>query len=279
MNTHHHDHDQPTTILTLTSPRRMSSTSARTPTKRSLRLTDSVHAHPLLAARVIDPSHASETRAADACVDACFAPSTLSLSFSAAVTKAVRAYERERAQARDRRGRHGRKGRDEREDARRRRGGLGEMFWLRFGSDAASNEDDEEEGESGESEWDEKRATGDNSVDGTVDGECDGAEMEPPRGELAPLEIPLAALLSASLLKKAGGKAPLLPSRGERSNWNVTDNGFEVVPELRTVIALEDNVETELEPDDPWEYVGDVHANDEEKIPSYADVVAGADLD
>lgn len=55
---------------------------------------------------------------------------------------------------------------------------------------------------------------------------------------------------------------------------------FEVIPVARNVIALEEDVHAELDPEDPWEYVvGDTDSEDDEPTSSSAAIVRGAGLD
>jgi len=60
-------------------------------------------------------------------------------------------------------------------------------------------------------------------------------------------------------------------SRGKKSK----ENGFEVIPRIRAVIALDDGQDMhELDPDDTWEYVSSVGDDEPKAILSYAEIVA-----
>lgn len=163
-----------------------------------------VSAHVQLAIPALEPTHAPDQRTPPPPTESIFSPFALSLSFSAAVTKAMRAYERDRAQSRERRARADREkaGHDGHHGHHtRQRGTFAELFWLRFGAEYLSNEsDEEEEEEDQESELDEKAVVEEEDL------EDDPPFLTPPmtpRVEQAILDAPLAELLAVSLLRRA----------------------------------------------------------------------------
>jgi hypothetical protein len=178
----------------------------------------------------------------------------MGLSFSTALTKAVRMFEGEREAARARQHDHlyptqSHGACDPREDEC----SIDEKspFWLREEEDLSETQQDEAD-----------------SSDAHED------KLTPP--ELPHVEFNLGDLLQSARETRREVSCKLHSSVSYcRLLNNAPDHDFEVLRSSSTVIALEDIKEHELEPHDPWEHVEWGEKAQGLDLPTYAEVVTG----
>lgn len=87
-------------------------------------------------------------------------------------------------------------------------------------------------------------------------------------------EVKLADLIRPGKPRKPKGSY-CLPQANPISNthYSLGDSDFEVIPHIRSVIALDDNTPDELDVDEPWEHIYNTDSEDNKEL-SYAQVVA-----
>lgn len=88
------------------------------------------------------------------------------------------------------------------------------------------------------------------------------------------LEVSLAALVTTRKPRKGRGMCYFRAPRKRMLNISAVEGDFEIIPHVRPVIALDDDMAPDVEVDEPWEHI---YGDDDEypdKEPSYATIAS-----
>lgn len=88
------------------------------------------------------------------------------------------------------------------------------------------------------------------------------------------LEVPLAALVTTRKARKGRGMYHFRALRERMLNVSVIEGDFEIIPHVRPVIALDDDMAPDVEVDEPWEHVYGDDDEHPDKEPSYATIAS-----